>query len=78
MKEQRLQEHDIVSITKDFPEYNLVKGEIGSIVDYYNDVEVEVEFSGVEDADGDPLVVYLKTRYLKLIHQWEYTRRDRL
>lgn len=65
-----LKERDIVSITKDFPEHNLVKGEIGSIVEYYNDVDVEVEFSGVEDADEDHLMVLIKTKYLKLIHRY--------
>jgi hypothetical protein len=42
---------DVVAITEDLPEHNLRRGEVGTVVDRWQDGTFEVEFS---DDSGEP------------------------
>lgn len=46
--------YDVVKLKYDFLQYGLKKGQEGTIVEVYNEKDVEVEFS-----DNDGITVYL-------------------
>ena len=56
---------DCVVLKRDLPEYGLKKGDLGAIVEIYDEENVEVEFI---KASGKPLaIVTLPVKYLSKI-----------
>lgn len=50
----KLELYDVVALKYDFPEYGLTKGQEGTILEVYNEKNVEVEFS-----DNNGVTIYL-------------------
>ena len=49
MSEKRVMNvYDVVELLKDFPEYELVKGQKGTILEIYNEQDCEIEFSDTQ------------------------------
>lgn len=60
-----MREYDVVELVQDLPEYGLVKGQKGTILEIYNEVDCEVEFS---DCEG--ITIYLGSlsmNYLRVV-----------
>ncbi len=63
----KLQQYDIVALTSDLPQENLWSGQVGTVVEIYNDGEAyEVEFV---DKDGHTYgLLTLRPEQLMLLH----------
>lgn len=57
--------YDVVKLNKDFLEFGLIKGQLGSILEIYNESDCEIEFS-----NENGITLYLGSmpmKYLKLV-----------
>jgi hypothetical protein len=62
----KLKLFDVVALTRDLPEQRLLKGQVGTIVECYEDGEFEVEFA---DTKGRTYaLVGLKPQDLMILH----------
>jgi hypothetical protein len=58
--------YDVVALLKPLPEYNLQKGQVGSVVMVYDDTHVEVEF--VDRVGNTIALCTLEISKLLLLH----------
>jgi hypothetical protein len=66
MKDETIKLLDVVALLKGKPEYKLLRGQIGTIVERYSNTEFEVEFS---DNNGKTIsLLTLSTDEIMLLH----------
>jgi hypothetical protein len=66
MKDETIKMLDLVALLKDLPSENLLRGQIGTVVERYNDTNFEVEFS---DNSGKTIAMLtLNTNDIMLLH----------
>lgn len=66
--DRKLQLYDVVTLTGDLPQHELVRGRVGTIVEQYSPDAFEVEF--VDNSGHTYALVTLKSRQL-LVLQYE-------
>ena len=66
MKDEKIKLLDVVALLKEKPESKLLRGQIGTVVERYNDSEFEIEFS---DNNGKTIsMLTLSTDEVMLLH----------
>jgi hypothetical protein len=66
MKDEKIKLLDVVALLKERPESKLLRGQIGTVVERYNDSEFEIEFS---DNNGKTIsMLTLSTDEVMLLH----------
>jgi Domain of unknown function (DUF4926) len=66
MKDEKIKLLDVVALLKEKPEGKLLRGQIGTVVERYNDSEFEIEFS---DNNGKTIsMLTLSTDEVMLLH----------
>lgn len=66
MKDETIKLLDVVALLKEKPEQKLLRGQIGTVVERYNDTDYEVEFS---DNNGKTIsIMTLSTDEVMLLH----------
>lgn len=67
MTDETIKNLDVVALLKAIPEKKLLRGQIGTIVEKYTEIDFEVEFS---DNKGRTLALLtLKTEDIMLLHE---------
>ena len=66
MRDETINSLDVVALLKELPLQNLLRGQIGTIVEKYTETDFEVEFS---DYGGKTIaIVLLNTEDIMLLH----------
>lgn len=66
MKDETINNLDVVALLNELPQQNLLRGQIGTVIEKYTETDFEVEFS---DNGGKTIaMVLLNTENIMLLH----------
>ena len=66
MKDETINTLEVVALLKEMPQHNLLRGQIGTVVEKYTETDFEIEFS---DNGGKPIaMLLLNTEDIMLLH----------
>lgn len=66
MKDETINNLDVVALLNELPQQNLLRGQIGTVIEKYTETDFEVEFS---DNGGKTIaMVLLNTEDIMLLH----------
>jgi hypothetical protein len=66
MKDETINSLDVVALLNELPQQNLLRGQIGTVIEKYTETDFEVEFS---DNGGKTIaMVLLNTENIMLLH----------